>query len=103
MKIELHKLERMSIEDFADIHGLTMEVHERYTELGIRYFASFRPLCEVKQGAVLCSESGRGKTVDEAIKDYACIISGEILVFGATSGNRREIPAPILFYKGGNQ
>jgi len=89
----------MLLEEFADKHGLTMEVRERRldgearTRNLARWVASFQR-CEVKGEGVLIGSYGNGNTPEEAIADYASKIRGEVLVVDAMTGSRREIPCP---------
>lgn len=76
MKIETDYIPEMTIEEFADKHGLVMEVHERPKNIGAsdRYYAHFRRISVVGDG-VLSSVFGNGRTPEEAIAAYACQIS----------------------------
>ena len=97
MKIETHLAERMSIQDFADKHGLVMEVRERIgsEDKRMSFYAHFKH-AEIKNGIFLTSKHGNGTTPEEAISQYAIVISDELLVIDALSDNRREIKVPIL-------
>lgn len=103
MKINRKLIERMSIEDFAERHNLIMEVHERnkrnMIDFNVRdaFYASFEG-AEVKEGACLASEYGDGSNEEEAIRNYAALISGKLLVFNAFGRDRHEIQVPYLSY-----
>jgi hypothetical protein len=103
MQIEMHEKERGTLAEFAEKHGLVMEIHERtpqdmgrrWTESS-RYYACFKS-CDVKDGSILSGTFGNGSTPDAAMAEYAQEISEKRLVIDATSkGTRREIYAPIL-------
>ena len=100
MEIQTHTVKRQTIEEFADEHGLVMEVRERgrrlAEDMGLRrYYASFIGVDENGNG-VLIGGFGNGDTPDEAIADYAARISELPLVVDAWKDSRREIRAPIL-------
>lgn len=104
MKIEMYTKERMELEEFADKHGLVMEIHERtpsdmgqrWTE-NDRYYAHFKD-CEIKDGPMLRGEFGDGSTPQVAMNNYARSISNKLLVIDACKNSRREIWAPLLTY-----
>jgi hypothetical protein len=98
MKIEIHSITEMSIEAFANIHGLTMEVHERNVKADshARYYAHFKGV-EVKVSpGILGSTYGNGKTPKAAIAEYAMRISLQCIVVDAMRESRREIDVPRL-------
>lgn len=89
----------ITIRRFASSHDLTMEVHER-TKNPVpgadRYYAHFED-SDVKEGRMLRGAFGNGSTEQDAIKDYAKQISGQILIIDAFSVlGRREIAVPLL-------
>ena len=104
MKIEINEQPRMTIEEFADLHDLTVDVNERtpsmmgdrWTEES-RYYAQFRD-SEIKEGRMLAGTYGNGCTPEQAISDYASEISEKLLVLHAFSHSqeRREIWVPVL-------
>jgi hypothetical protein len=95
MNIEMHKVARATLEEFADQHGLIMEVHERkYADLP-QFYARFKN-AEIKEDALLRGAFGDGSTPEAAIKNYAVEISGKLLVIDAYGKERREIRVPIL-------
>ena len=98
MKIKQNFISRMPVEDFADTHGLVMEINERRNaaETGLpRYYAHFEHV-NVKEGCCLSSTFGNGNTPDEAIANYAKELSEKRLVVNAYKPDRKEIDAPIL-------
>ena len=103
MKIELHELETMSIEEFADRHGLVMEVHERspkHCTVGgwkpeVRYYAHFKDV-EIREPGVLVGAFGDGATPELAIANYAKRISGQVIVINAFGKNRQDVCVPLL-------
>lgn len=97
MKTEVFYIKEMSLEEFADKHGLVMEVHEREkpaTE-GMRFYAHFRDV-EVLNGRCLVSEYGDGSDPVIAVARYAKMISGKVIVLNAYRFSRREIIVPKL-------
>ncbi len=105
MLIERIPVNRMLLQDFADQHGLVMEIGERTrTDLhpsirfeSNRFYASFKGV-ETKEGAFLCGTHGDGGTEEEAISDYAKHISGKLLVLGAFTEDRQKFYASELYY-----
>lgn len=97
MKVKVIRLEKMTIDEFADKHELVMTVRERGgLDTSARFYASFEDT-EVKQdGGFLLSTFGDGSSPDEAINNYSLKISGETLVIDANTPNRKEIPVPSL-------
>lgn len=87
MLIYLFSANRHPIGDFAEKHKLQIVVRERTpTDLGnrwleaVRFFAHFKG-CHVRvYDDYLIGEFGNGATVDEAIANYANLISGKTLV-----------------------
>lgn len=98
MKIERHEIEETTIEAFADLHGLVMEVHERKKPVGdlSRYYAHFKS-AEAREGTCcLIGLFGNGRTPEEAIAEYASVISLRTLIIDAMTKKRREIEVPRL-------
>jgi len=96
MKIENHFVTEMTLEDFADEHGLVMEVHERggHQSMSLsRFYAHFKSV-EVSEGSVLKSAYGNGPTPEKAIANYTPEISERRLVVDAMTEGRKEIQAP---------
>jgi hypothetical protein len=108
MKIEENFVKEMTIEEFAELHDLTMEINERPNSVPtMRFYASFKHT-EVMLGRCLGSVSGDGETIEEAIQAYAQNISLQKIAVDAFKSNRREIdvprligvdPVPLLFKK----
>ncbi len=100
MKIERKMADRMTIEEFANAHGLTMEIVERgafarkHTPVD-RFYARFKD-AEVQEGSVLIGVTGNGNSEYEAIYNYAEKIEGKMLVIDAFGSNRKEIMVPFL-------
>lgn len=76
MKYTLEPMPTGTIDDLAEAEDLEMVVKERPVADGdpIRYYASFKSI-EVAEGRLLKSEFGNGATPEEAIQDYARLIS----------------------------
>lgn len=99
MKIERVTVAEMTIEAFADKHGLVMTVREQRTRGVRRFTASFKG-AEVADRGMLRSAFGSGTTEADAIQDYADEISCERLVIDAMNTVRRwEIDVPRLIGK----
>jgi hypothetical protein len=97
MKISMHSIPEITIQQFADKYDLEMEVHERKVGWmdNDRFYAFFTG-AEVKSGCILGSEFGNGSTPDMAILNYANKISLKLLVIDAYKSTRREIEVPRL-------
>lgn len=97
MQIKMNSIPRTTLQEFADQHGLVMEIYERDTKefpLLLRYYARFEN-CEISDGIVLISAFGNGKTPDDAMEDYTKQISGKKLIV-STNETRVVIHAPSL-------
>lgn len=91
--------EIITLETFADQHGLTLEIHERREHRGWdRYYVYFSR-CDVKDGIFLRSEFGNGATEQLAINDYATRLSGKTLVIWSGSGSTK-VSVPTLIGSG---
>lgn len=104
MKVERELCPRMGLEEFADQHGLTLQVTERamddYQRRNNipRFVAHFKGV-EVASAGILSSTYGDGNTEHEAIANYAKAISTKTLVVNAYKSDRVEIPrVPHLSY-----
>ncbi len=96
MKIKRYNLDRMTIEEFANMYNLTMEIRERHPrDTDDRFYAHFER-AEVMRGGCLIGEYGNGRTEEDAIENYAVAISGKRLAIGAYTAERREIQVPVL-------
>ena len=103
MEIKINTLPRYTIYEFGDRHNLEITINERerrfwwYGE-GERFYASFDH-SEIKiDGGMLKWEYGNGKTPNDAINNYARVISGKVLVVNAHCPERPliEISVPEL-------
>lgn len=100
---KLNQKVKINLLDFAEMIGAEIEVRERDLKTALpnaeRYYVHFKE-CHVKEKTGAYSGiSGDGKTINQALSDYAKRISGQLLVFNAWSGcNRWEIKAPKLVY-----
>ena len=96
MKTKKFMLERMTIDEFSEKHGLVMEIHERSNvDSPDRFYAHFER-SDIAENGFLVGKFGNGPTPDEAINEYSEKISGKVLVIGAFAGSRREFLVPIL-------
>jgi len=95
MNIESNPLPRMTLQSFAEEHGLIVKAEERHSGEETWWNAEFKG-SEVKSGIMLGSAYGKGTTQEEAIADYAKNISNHLLVFGAHTENRKEITVPVI-------
>ena len=97
MQIIRKTLERMTIESFADQHGLKMLVREAACGPRVVVVAHFDGEVELYPGPT--NEAGEGETEEEAIQDYAERISGKVLVIDPKGGvARKQIKIPLLHY-----
>jgi hypothetical protein len=102
MKIIMDSVPVSTIEEFADTHGLDMEVKERGVHLVSmswighegRFYCHFVGSPEIKQDGFLKSVFGDGPTPESAIANYAKQISEQTLVFRAYCPDRKEIKCP---------
>lgn len=90
-----------TLAEFADAHGLEMEVHERgpafVNPLCRQFYAFFRSVA-VEWRGVRCYEFGNGDSPAAAMMDYARIIEGKALVVDPDDpGKHRKIRAPKVF------
>jgi hypothetical protein len=102
MQIEIIKYKPeapITLEDFANSHGLTMVVTERdpyFWNTSGHFYAHFRS-AETKKNKTdkfLACSSGNGRNPEEAIENYKREIEGKILILNATSRARKEIQVP---------
>ena len=96
MKIEESRLDRDTIEDFADKNNLVMEVCERSQENGPNRFYALFKNSNIKVGITLHLIFGNGHTSNEAMADYADKISNKLLIINANTIEQLEIVVPIL-------
>jgi hypothetical protein len=105
MEIKYNKIETITIDEFADRHGLVLEVNEReplYIKMphigeNGRFYAYFGNI-EISDGRFLTSAFGNGSTIREAIEDYAYQLSHTTVKNGNTGG---YIDVPHLTLKRG--
>lgn len=97
MERKVNDIEEMTIDEFADIHNLTMQITERKVPYNssMRYSAHFEST-EVKEGCCLTGVYGNGNTIREAEINYAEKIELMMIVINAMTGKRREIDVPRL-------
>lgn len=100
MKITENLIPRIKIEDFADKHGLELEIFERvekdYCATGpfMRYYTHFKHSW-IKEGPCLVGASGDGPTKNIAIENYKQRISNQWLVIDLGK-NRKDIQVPNI-------
>lgn len=102
MKLETSYIDEMTIEQFAEAHGLTMQVLERRVPQGAphRYYAHFKD-ADIKEGGCLVGTFGNGPSPAAAIDDYAREIALKRLVINACDEkNRLELEVPRLNVNG---
>jgi hypothetical protein len=83
----------LKIEDFAVIIQVPLRIRQRINKDIPPWLCSFER-GEIKQGCMLSGIYGDGSTPDEAIRDYARQVKGQILIVGAATQNRREYFVP---------
>jgi len=89
MEIKRNFEPEMTLQEFADVHGLTMEVNERsYPDLP-RFHARFEGV-EIAVNGFLLGEFGDGETEEEAIEHYRKVIQNKLLVY--RSEKRVQVP-----------
>jgi len=105
MKVIINKVKEQTLEEFADEHGLIMEVNERDNETvefikkvhGIddKYYARFKDTL-ISRPPMLEGTSGNGNTPVEAIRDYKSQISLKILKMQGPGVEDKYIDVPRL-------
>ena len=101
MKITRKLIPEMTLEEFADKHGLELEVCERRRDRlphAGRFYAMFARAEVMDPPGFLSGVSGDGDTEEEAIRDYAERISEKRLaIYGpAPAYERTNIDVPRL-------
>ena len=99
MHVNTHPRERWTLEDFAEEHGLAMEVHERghgFEGTAGQWYAKFGHDACTADGGILTSEHGNGRTPEVAITNYARRIQGKLLVLRPMCADERRIWVPQL-------
>lgn len=95
---------KLTLEEFAGLYNLSLEVHARYLKRGKnlpKYYVHFGNNIEFinhPNDFILTDYIGNGNTPKEAIADFRKKISKKILVKDAFI-NRREIKVPQLVTK----
>lgn len=95
MKTRVIAIPEMTIDLFAEKHGLEMVVRERPSEMAKthqRYYASF-PNLEIVADSVLVSKSGNGDTPESAINQYSSLISEQYVTL---DGGKNKLTVPRL-------
>lgn len=94
LKTIINKIYPVTLEEFADKHGLIMEVNERYDLSLPKFYAQFKGV--YRKAGEVCIERchGNGNTPEEAIEDYQNKISGKNLILHRRTEKRKEVWAP---------
>ncbi len=93
MKINRSAHKRLTIEEFADSEGLSLDVHEN--ECGY-YFVKFSGSL-MKDGYFLVGCAGEGESEENAVKNYIKIVSGKTLsVYDSDTRKSRDVYVPTL-------
>lgn len=97
MMTETPSVPEVTLDDFADANGLILVVreHPHPARPRERFYASFART-EIDRDGVFRSAYGRGASPNEAIAEYARIISAKRLVVDDHTPLRREIDVPHL-------
>lgn len=97
MQIETDYIAKMTIEEFAEKHNLTMQITERNAKENdpARYYARFKR-SDIKGDGVLIGSYGDGATPEDAIRDYARTINLKTLVIDGNTDTHREIKVPRI-------
>lgn len=107
MEIKREPYPTMTLQAFADQHGLTLRLRERAMDAwqrrhGVpRWMADFEGVEGLGDG-VLEGVYGNGNTEDAAIADYVQQISTRRLVKDAWKETRQEFTSPRLTYAPGS-
>lgn len=106
MIIELHdsRLNRMTLEEFADAHDLVMEIHYQkdvsYVEN--HYKAKFKNVRLINRSQQDVRVFGYGATPEEAMRTYTTVITKETILV-EDSEHVSIIAVPHLIYDGKNR
>jgi hypothetical protein len=98
MQIERQFIKELTLDQFADVYDLVLEVIERPSDHvynGYRFHARFKGV-EVMDRGLLISEYGSGPTEQEAIDNYRKKLTEKLIVYGAYTPVRQEILVPRL-------
>jgi hypothetical protein len=106
LKIKREWQEAMTIHEFAEKHDLTMVVFRKKQKSSKSYnlqhnyyvYGAYFEKCAIRDGCCLISRFGSGATEEEAIANYAALISDQTLVvtLGGEHLREREIDVPPL-------
>lgn len=87
----------MTLEQFAEWQGLTLEHHDRGAGPLPRYYVMFSSNVAQRFGrAGIIWKCGNGSCPACAVRDYAKAISGDLLIVDSGLPTRREIQVPQL-------
>ena len=93
MKTIIKRLDRVSIEEFADKHGLTLEV----TEIAeCEWVAHFKNTAAPGFFKTLIGKERIGRTPEEAIALYVKLIEGKSICKEATPTEHIKVPVLLL-------
>lgn len=92
MEIIENYIDEMTLKEFGEKYGLTLKITEHLDRWREAWFSASFVGVEALERSCLTSYYGKGTTKDEAIADYAKIISCIQLVHGAYTDERREFP-----------
>ena len=81
----------MTILEFAEVVGVHLEM--LYPDTAGQWYVHLKG-AETKEGGMLHSKSGRGRTPDEALKSYVEEIKGDRIVIKAYGDGRQEFNVP---------
>jgi hypothetical protein len=98
VKIKRQLVKESTLEEFADQHGLVLEIRERGGARGTaaRFYCHFEN-SDIADGGFLVGAHGNGRTEEEAMADYAKRISESVLcIDGFRKKSRRDILVPRL-------
>lgn len=96
MRLQIVRLPRETIQEFAERHDLTMQVYERtHAECPDKYYAKFAN-SDIVEGCCLLGAYGNGHTIKSAIAAYAERISGCCLVIAGNTNSEIRINVPQL-------
>lgn len=94
MKITVKRAATMTLSQFADLHGLEMEIVE-HVDHKERWSAAFRHV-SIVEGYVCVGACGRGDDPAKAIAEYVSRIIGQTIKFWY-NGEDKKIVVPDAF------
>ncbi len=93
MKINRTSFRKLTLEEFADSQGLSLDVYENEDGYFLVKFSDTL----LKDGHFLVGCQGEGETEEFAIKNYITVVADKILSFyDRQTGKSREIYVPRL-------